>query len=242
MPGFEELDTVATLGDQMWAEEGPVVLINLFTVDAEDEAALLEAWAHDADFMKAQPGYISTQLHKGIPGSSSFVNYAVWEDVASFRNAKENPMKTKIHAIAGLIGFLTIMTFWSSTVLSELFGTHETIAAVKASILSGMFILIPAMAIAGGSGMSLGGKLANPRAVAKKKRMPWIAANGLLILVPAAFYLESKASVGAFDTSFYVVQGAELIAGMANLIMMGLNIRDGLIISGRIGRRQRGLP
>lgn len=91
MSGFAELDAVATLADQMAADEGPVVLINLFTVDAADEAALLKAWGHDADFMKAQPGYISTQLHKGIAGSTSYVNYAVWQDVKSFRDAFTDP-------------------------------------------------------------------------------------------------------------------------------------------------------
>lgn len=91
MSGFQELDSVVTLADQMSAEEGPIVLINLFTVDRADEEALVKAWAHDADFMKAQPGYISTQLHKGIAGSSTFVNYAIWQDVQSFRNAFSNP-------------------------------------------------------------------------------------------------------------------------------------------------------
>ncbi|MEM7636732.1 MAG: antibiotic biosynthesis monooxygenase family protein [Pseudomonadota bacterium] len=88
---IEELDAVVSLADQMKSEEGPIVLINLFTVDPADEAALLKAWAHDADFMKAQPGYISTQLHAGIAGSSSYLNYAVWQDVASFRAAFTNP-------------------------------------------------------------------------------------------------------------------------------------------------------
>jgi heme-degrading monooxygenase HmoA len=55
-----------------------------------DEEALLKAWSHDADFMKSQPGYISTQLHKGIAGSSTYINYAVWQDVESFRNAFTN--------------------------------------------------------------------------------------------------------------------------------------------------------
>ncbi len=91
MPDFKELDAVVSLAEQMQSEGGPVVLINLFTVAPEDEEALLKAWAHDADFMKAQPGYISTQLHKGIAGSSSFVNYAIWESVESFRNAFSHP-------------------------------------------------------------------------------------------------------------------------------------------------------
>ncbi|CUI01964.1 antibiotic biosynthesis monooxygenase family protein [Leisingera aquaemixtae] len=91
MPGLAELDAAVTLADQMEAREGPVVLMNVFTIDPSDEQALLEAWAHDADFMKAQPGYISTQMHKGIAGSATYVNYAVWQDVQSFRAAFMNP-------------------------------------------------------------------------------------------------------------------------------------------------------
>lgn len=88
---FKEFDKVATLIDQLQSEEGVVVLVNTFTVDAADEEALIKAWSKDAQFMKAQPGYISTQLHKGIAGSSTFLNYAVWESVAAFRNAFSKP-------------------------------------------------------------------------------------------------------------------------------------------------------
>ncbi len=142
-------------------------------------------------------------------------------------------MKTRIHAIAGAIGLLMILLFWTSTVLSELFGSYETIASVKGWILYGMIILVPAMAIVGGSGMSLGAGRSEQIVSAKKKRMPIIAANGLLILVPMAFILEAKASAGTFDTMFYVLQGVELIAGATNLVMMGLNMRDGLKLTGR---------
>jgi heme-degrading monooxygenase HmoA len=51
----------------------------------------LEAWAEDATWMKRQPGFISTQLHEGIGGSATFLNYAVWESVAHFRRAFEHP-------------------------------------------------------------------------------------------------------------------------------------------------------
>ncbi len=91
MAGLEELDATVTLGQQLQADEGPVVLVNIFTIDPADEEALLKAWAHDADFMKVQPGYISTQMHKGIAGSSTYMNYAIWQDVESFRNAFTNP-------------------------------------------------------------------------------------------------------------------------------------------------------
>lgn len=144
-------------------------------------------------------------------------------------------MKTRIHALAGVIGFLTILAFWTSTVTSELFASFETVVFVKGMILKGMFILIPALAIVGASGMAMGRKCKDAPAVAKKKRMPLIAANGLLILVPSAFYLASKAEAGALDSWFYAVQALELIAGAANLTMMGFNIRDGLKMTRRIG-------
>ncbi len=142
-------------------------------------------------------------------------------------------MKTRIHAIAGAVGLLMIFTFWTSTVISELFGSYETIAAVKGWILNGMFILIPAMAIVGGSGMSLGAGRSETLVSTKKKRMPIIAANGILILLPMAFILEAKASAGTFDTLFYILQGVELVAGATNLTLMGLNMRDGVRLTGR---------
>lgn len=144
-------------------------------------------------------------------------------------------MRTKIHAAAGVIGFLCILTFWTSTAFSELFASHETVAAVKAMILRGMFILIPAMVIVGASGMSMGAKRQDALAISKKRRMPIIALNGLLILLPSAFFLASKAAAGAFDTAFYTIQGVELLAGAVNLSLIGLNIRDGLRMTGRIG-------
>lgn len=147
-------------------------------------------------------------------------------------------MKSQIHAAAGLIGFLAIVTFWSSTAISELFGSKEMVVAVKTMILNGMWILIPAMVMVGASGMAMGNRRRDAPAVAKKRRMPVIALNGLLILLPAAFYLQSKAVAGQLDVQFYLVQSLELVAGAVNLTLMGLNIRDGLTMTGRLGRRQ----
>ena len=148
-------------------------------------------------------------------------------------------MKKRIHAAAGGIGFLMILLFWTSTAMTELFASPETIAAVKGLILKGMLVLIPAMIIVGGSGMAMGRHRRDPLASAKKKRMPIIALNGLLILLPSAWYLASKSSAGEFDMSFYTIQIVELIAGAANLSMMGLNIRDGLKMTGKIRRTRK---
>ena len=64
--------------------------------------------------------------------------------------------------------------------------------------------------------------------------MPFIAFNGLLILLPSAFYLHAKAQAGVFDTSFYAVQVVELVAGAINFWLLSKNMRDGLKLAGRL--------
>ena len=91
MVQLAEMDSDVSLADQMRADGGPVVLINKFTVAEADAPRLLEAWRIDAGHFKAQPGFISTQLHRGIAGSNVLLNYAVWESVEDFRRAFEQP-------------------------------------------------------------------------------------------------------------------------------------------------------
>ena len=144
-------------------------------------------------------------------------------------------MPKVIHRIGGFLALLCIATFWTSTVLVELFGSHTTVAQLKSLIVTpGLWILIPAIASAGGSGMFLGKSRRGRLVDAKKKRMPFIAANGLLVLVPCAILLNRWAAAGSFDATFYAVQAIELIAGPINLALMGLNARDGLRMTGRL--------
>jgi len=89
---LEDMGTTMPLMKQLGAaDSGPVVLVNKFTVAHEDREALLAAWAADATFMRSQPGFISTQLHRGIGDSGVFLNYAVWESLEAFRNAFGQP-------------------------------------------------------------------------------------------------------------------------------------------------------
>jgi len=76
---------------QLAIDASPVVLVNLFTLDKADENAFLKAWQDDAQFMKRQPGFIFTQLHRAIGESPTYLNYAVWETTAHFRAAFTNP-------------------------------------------------------------------------------------------------------------------------------------------------------
>ncbi len=69
MPQLVEMDRHVSLFEQMDEQVGSVILINTFTVEPEEADQLQEAWASDAAFMKQQPGFISTQLHRGIGGA-----------------------------------------------------------------------------------------------------------------------------------------------------------------------------
>ncbi len=142
-------------------------------------------------------------------------------------------MTRRIHSLAGLLATLTVATFFSISLISEIFGSKETIATVKALIvMPGLLVLIPAVVATGISGVVLSRSRQGRLVAAKKKRMPFIAANGVLILVPCAIFLNRWAAAGTFDTTFYWVQGLEFLAGVTNLGLMGLNIRDGLKMSG----------
>ncbi len=139
-----------------------------------------------------------------------------------------------VHPAAGFVAMLTIAVFWLATALSELFAPQAIVAAVKTAIPWGFLLLIPALMAAGGSGFVLSRGRRAGLAGAKARRMPLIAANGILILIPAALFLATRAKTGQLDGVFYAVQALELAAGAANLTLLALNMRDGLRMRGRL--------
>ena len=91
MLALESLDAEVPIFQQLGADVSPVVLVNIFQVAQADIPALIKAWEADANWMKLQPGYISTQLHRAVGESCVFMNYAVWESVAHFKAAFSHP-------------------------------------------------------------------------------------------------------------------------------------------------------
>ena len=91
MVQLQPLDANVPIFQQINIDLSPVVVVNIFQVTEADIPALLSAWEKDANWMKQQSGFISTQMHRGIAGSTVFMNYAVWESVAHFRTAFQHP-------------------------------------------------------------------------------------------------------------------------------------------------------
>lgn len=146
--------------------------------------------------------------------------------------------RSMLHAVAGTTAMLMILAFWVSTFVSELWLDQGAIVAVKHTIaVYGVVAFVLAMAATGGTGFSLGKARSGRLLVGKQRRMPLIALNGLVIMIPSALYLNAKAAAGEFDPLFYAVQALELTVGLVQLALMGMNFRDGLRLAGRLRPR-----
>jgi hypothetical protein len=140
-------------------------------------------------------------------------------------------MKTFVHAGAGTIAMILIAGFLTATLISELLLDATAILAVKKAILAGLCLLIPALAITGGSGFSFARGRHSPAIDRKRWRMKIIVANGLLVLLPLAILLYRRVDEGLLDGVFYAMQTLELLAGSTQLTLLALNFRDGRKLS-----------
>ena len=138
------------------------------------------------------------------------------------------------HATAGGTALATTLAFWTSTVIVELAGSAPSIVTVKHAIAWGLLLLVPAMAVTGMTGMRLTRNSRGRLVRRKTLRMRVVAAIGALVLVPCVLFLAAHASVDHLDAAFYAVQTIELAAGATNITLLGLNIRDGLRLTGRL--------
>ena len=152
------------------------------------------------------------------------------EESVAARPRQRSSFAKAIHPIAGGVALLTIASFLTSTLVVEIAGATEAIVQVKTLIPYGLLVLIPALALTGGSGFALAGRHPSGRAAVKARRMKVIAAIGALVLVPAAFFLAMKAAAGELDAAFYSVQAVEALAGSVNLTLIIRNVRDGLAL------------
>lgn len=143
-------------------------------------------------------------------------------------------MKPAIHAIAGGIAMLLVASFWCSTLIAEIWLGPAAVLGVKQAIAwYGLAAMVAAMACTGGSGFALGRARKGRLLQRKQIRMRFAAGNGLLVMIPIALWLYVKAAAGEFDRSFYLIQALELVMGLVQLTLLGLNARDGRRLGGK---------
>ena len=107
-------------------------------------------------------------------------------------------MTKMIHLVAGAVA---VAIFWFSTALTELFASHAVVTLVITPIPRGLLLLVPALMAVGGSGFALAKGRRAGLVGAKIKRMPLIAANGILFLIPSALFLAFEPRAAEFDAA-----------------------------------------
>lgn len=70
-----------------------VILINPFEVALGDADEFVSSWKAAAEYMRQQPGFITTRLHRALTPNArfGFVNVAEWESPQHFMNAVQTP-------------------------------------------------------------------------------------------------------------------------------------------------------
>lgn len=86
--------------------EDHIVLINPFTVPEGKVEESIVFWEKARDYLKGQPGYVSTKLHKSLKPDATYelVNVAVWESAEAFMTASQKMSKElKVQPVDGLM-------------------------------------------------------------------------------------------------------------------------------------------
>jgi len=136
------------------------------------------------------------------------------------------------HFIAGITVLIILTLFWLAIIISDFFLGHEALVLVRQGIVYALIVLIPAMIAVKVTGGILGKDRihSDPRVRDKKKRATWMAINGVLVMVPAAFFLDYKASANEIDLVFRVVQSIELLVGSFQYYFVITNFRVGMTL------------
>ena len=81
-----------------------VILINPFEVpEGADDEEFLRGWQRAADYMREQPGFVSSRLHRALAPDARFrfINVAEWESPQDFQAAVGSEQFREIAAGAG---------------------------------------------------------------------------------------------------------------------------------------------
>jgi heme-degrading monooxygenase HmoA len=81
---------MASASDHETSEDGPITLINIFEVPAEQVEEFIVQWRIRAEIMAAAPGFRNTRLHRAVSSRTRFqlVNIAHWDSQADLEAAQ----------------------------------------------------------------------------------------------------------------------------------------------------------
>ena len=99
MINFVEMDKKVTINEQIEEEEknkngDSVIIINKFDLASDKIDQFLKDWTETSILFKQQPGFITTELYKGIGKSSVFISYQVWKSIDDFKKGSSNVLNS----------------------------------------------------------------------------------------------------------------------------------------------------
>ena len=150
----------------------------------------------------------------------------------------ERKIWVRVHLIATVLAVFIVSTFFIASLVAELNGDPVFIRGVKRGILYSLPLLIfvmPALAI---TGNKLARRSKSPQVLRKQQRMRWVGINGFM-LVSLAIFLYYRSHYHDIDRAFLFAQLAEFVLGLTNLVLIALNARSGLQLSGRLKKLDR---
>lgn len=83
--------------------DGPVTLINVFEVPAEEVDRFIAGWRERARIMSGAPGFRDSRLHRAMSSEARFqlVNVATWDSREAWEAATANPeFQAQLAAVA----------------------------------------------------------------------------------------------------------------------------------------------
>jgi len=134
----------------------------------------------------------------------------------------------RLHFVFAIWTMVWIAGMIAMTLGVELTGDPTWIAAVKRMVLYAIVLLAPVMIALERIGKRLAAGAAAPFVRRKRRRLLALKVNGVCVLIPSAIALDHLSHAGRIDMLFYAVKGLLILAAGANLILLGLNFRDGL--------------
>jgi heme oxygenase (mycobilin-producing) len=78
-------------------DTGPITLINVFEIHADEIDRFLQEWRERAQFLSSQPGFRSLRLHRALNPEARFqlVNVAEWNSAEDLKAATEQDFFTQ---------------------------------------------------------------------------------------------------------------------------------------------------
>ena len=149
-------------------------------------------------------------------------------------------MRTRIHAVSGVLALTLLAASFLASVTVEVLQQLPAIVYVKRLIMYGTALLIPVLGFSGITGLAVRGQRRERLMQTKQRRLLVSAGMSLLILAPCAVTLYGLAARGQLHGLFYALQGLEFAVEGLTLLLLSLNMRDGLRLTGRLKKRVKG--